>query len=95
MIVAILKQCNDSHLASVAFVSKSLSKSEKLHPIYERKCLVVTFGCEQFISFLEHKQFTVHTDYEVLSYLPPGPYWQMDSDLTTFKFTVVHVCESE
>jgi hypothetical protein len=43
MIVAVLNQRNDSHLASVAFVGKTLSESEKLYPFYEKNCLVVMF----------------------------------------------------
>jgi hypothetical protein len=69
VIVTILNQHNDGHLASVAFVGKTLSESEKLYPIYEKMRLIVMFSCEQFISFLEHKQFIVHTDYEALSWM--------------------------
>ncbi|KAJ4436249.1 hypothetical protein ANN_18880 [Periplaneta americana] len=95
-IAAVLNQDIGGELAPIAYASRKLTPLENKYPIYERECLAVIFGCEKFRSFLEHKEFVVHTDSEALSYQRnhPRQLWRIGRwilRLAPFKFNIVHI----
>jgi hypothetical protein len=61
-ISAVLNQRQEKGLAPIAFAIRVLT-------IAERKYLAVVWGCERFRVYLEHKEFTLHTDNQALSWL--------------------------
>ncbi|KAJ4442427.1 hypothetical protein ANN_04013 [Periplaneta americana] len=95
-IASVLNQDIGGELAPIGYASRKLTPLENKYPIYERECLAVIFGCEKFRSFLENKEFVVHTDSEALSYLRNHPRqlgrigrWILR--LAPFKFNIVHI----
>ena len=56
-------------LAPIAFASRLLTAAERKYSIYEKECLAAVWGCQRFRVYLEHKEFTLHTDNQALSWL--------------------------
>jgi hypothetical protein len=61
-ISAVLYQKRDGNPAPIAYVSHLLSPAERKYFVYEKQCLAVVYGCEQYRAHLEHKELTLHTD---------------------------------
>ena len=94
-ISAVLHQRREEGLAPIAFVSRLLTAAEKKYAIHEKECLAVVWGCERFRVYLEHKEFTLHTDNHALSWLLKhvkelGRLGRWILRLAPFKFKVVH-----
>jgi hypothetical protein len=68
-ISAVLNQRQEKGLAPIAFATRLLTIAERKYSIH-KKCLAVVWGCERFRVYLEHNEFTFHTDNQVLSWLP-------------------------
>jgi hypothetical protein len=68
-VLAVLNQWQGKNLAPKAFASRLLNVAERKYSIYEKECLAVIWGCERFCVYLEHKEFTLHTDNQALSWL--------------------------
>lgn len=95
-VAAVLKQRVGDGLAPIAFASRVLSRAEQVYSTYEKECLAVLFGCERFRQLLEHKEFTVCTDNQALSWMRGhvrqlGRIGRWILRLSPFKFKVVHV----
>lgn len=95
-ISAVLNQKLDSGLVPIGYSSRKLSVLEAKYSIYERETLAVIYGCERFRSYLEHKEFTVHSDSEAVTWLRKHPRhtgrigrWALR--LAPFKFKIVHI----
>jgi hypothetical protein len=83
-------------LAPIAYASRLLSPAEQKYSIYERECLAVVFGCEKYRVYLEHKEFTLHTDNQALSWVlkhvkEMGRIGRWVLRLAPFKFNVCHI----
>jgi len=51
----------------VAFVSRSLTKTEQHYAQIEKECLAIVFACERFNQYIHgRKQTTIHTDHRPL-----------------------------
>ena len=95
-ISAVLNQRSEKGLAPVAFASRLLSPAERKYDIHEKECLAVVWGCERFRVYLEHKEFTLYTDNQALSWLLKhvkelGRLGRWILRLAHFKFKVVHI----
>jgi hypothetical protein len=95
-ISAVLNQRREGALAPFAFASRLLSPAERKYAIHEKECLAVVWGCERFRVYLEHKEFTLHTDNQALSWLPKcvkelGRLGRWILRLAPFKFKVAHI----
>jgi hypothetical protein len=95
-ISAVLNQKQGGDLAPVAYSSRLLSPAERRYSIHEKECLAVVYGCEKFRSYLEHKEFYLHTDNEALAWLlchakELGRIGRWLLRLAPFKFKVSHV----
>jgi hypothetical protein len=66
---AVLHQKSSEELAPIAYASRLSSPAERKYSIYERGCLAVVYGCEKYRSYLEHKEFSLHTDNQALAWL--------------------------
>jgi hypothetical protein len=66
---ALLNQQQENRLAPIAFASRLLTAAERKYFIHEKEYLAAVWGCESFHVTLEHKEFTLHTDNQVLSWL--------------------------
>jgi hypothetical protein len=56
---SVLNQEVHGKLAPIAFFSRLLSPSENKYSIYDKECLAVVLGCENFRTFLEHKELCI------------------------------------
>jgi hypothetical protein len=95
-ISAVLHQKKGQGLAPVAFSSRLISPAERKYSIHEKECLAIVHGCEKYRSYLEHKEFSLHTDNQALSWLlrhvkELGRIGWWVSRLAPFKFKVYHV----
>jgi hypothetical protein len=95
-ISAVLNQRQGENLAPIAFASRLLNVAERKYSTYEKECLAVVWGCERFRVYLEHKEFTLHTDNEALSWLlrrvkEVGRIARWILRIAPFKFKVVHI----
>jgi hypothetical protein len=95
-ISAVLNQRQGENLSPIAFASRLLNFVERKYSIYEIECLAVVWGCEKFRVYLEHKEFTLHTDNQDLSWLlkhvkEVGRIARWILQLAPFKFKVVHI----
>jgi hypothetical protein len=69
VISAVLNQGREKGLARIAFASRLLTTAERKYSIHEKECLAVVWGCQKFRVYLEHEEFTLHTDNQALSWL--------------------------
>jgi hypothetical protein len=83
-------------LAPVVFNSRSLSPAEIRYSIHEKECLAVVYGCQNYHSYLERKEFSLYTDNQAFSWLLRYPKevgrigrWLLR--LAPFKFKVYHI----
>jgi hypothetical protein len=95
-ISAVLNQRQGENLAPIAFASRLLNLAERKYSIYEIECLAVVWWCEKFRVYLEHKEFTLHTNNQALSWLlrhfkEVGRIARWILQLAPFKFKVVHI----
>jgi hypothetical protein len=95
-ISAVLHQRRDDNLASIAYASRLLYPAERKYSFYEKKYLAVVYGCERYRAYLEHKEFTLHTDNQALSWVlrhvkELGRICRWVLRLTAFKFKVYHI----
>jgi hypothetical protein len=95
-ISAILHQRIGEDLAPIAYASRLLSPAEQKYSIYEKECLAVVFGCEKYQVYLEHTEFTLHTDNQAVSWMLKHVKemcrvgrWILR--LSSFKFKVFHI----
>jgi hypothetical protein len=56
-ISAVHHQKQEEELAPVAYSSRLLPPAERRYSIQEKQCLAVVYGCENYRSYLEHKEF--------------------------------------
>jgi hypothetical protein len=68
-ISAVLNQRQEKELAPIAFAIRLLTIPERKYSIHEKERLAVVWECERFRVYLEHKEFSFHTDNEALSWL--------------------------
>jgi hypothetical protein len=95
-ISAVLNQRREEGLAPIAFASRLLTSAERHYSIHEKECLAVVWGCERFRVYLEHKEFTLHTDNQALSWLlrhakELGRVGRWILRLAPYKFKTVHI----
>jgi hypothetical protein len=68
-ISAVLHQKKGDYLAPIAYSSHLLSPAERRYSVHEKECLAVVYGCEKNRTYLEHKEFCLHTDNQALAWL--------------------------
>jgi hypothetical protein len=68
-ISAVLRQKRGEDLAPITYASRLLSPAERRYSVYEKRCLVVVYGCEKYRSYVEHKEFHLTTDNQALAWL--------------------------
>lgn len=93
---AVLNQRREEGLAPIAFASRLLTGAERKYSVHEKECLAVVWGCERFRVYLEHKEFTLHTDNQALSWLLKhvkelGRIGRWILRLAPYKFKTVHI----
>jgi hypothetical protein len=70
MAISAVLQCKSGEdLAPTVYYSRLLSPADRRYSVCGKECLAVVFGCEEFRSYLEHKEFTLRTDNQPLSCL--------------------------
>jgi hypothetical protein len=94
-ISAVLHQKRGEDLAPIAYSSR-FSPTERKYSIHEKECLAVVYGCEKYRSYLEHKEFCLHTDNQALAWLlrhakELGRIGRWVLRLAPFKFKVCHI----
>ncbi|MBE6133033.1 MAG: hypothetical protein E7180_06615 [Erysipelotrichaceae bacterium] len=67
---AVLSQEFDGKLHPIAFISSSLTKSERNYPIYDKELLAIKVALEEWRHFLEGARhpFTIYTDHKNLTF---------------------------
>jgi hypothetical protein len=95
-ISAVLNQQQEDVLAPIAFASRLLTAAERKYSIHEKECLAVVWGYERFCVYLEHTEFTLHTDNQALSWLlrhakELGRIGRWILRLAPYKFKTVHI----
>ena len=67
---AILSQEFDGHLHPIAFISTSLTKSQRNYPIYDKELLAIKVALEGWRHYLEgaRHQFIIYTDHKNLTF---------------------------
>ena len=53
----------------IAFLSKALGPKNQALPMYDKECLAILMAIEKWKSYLQHRQFTIHTDQRSLVHL--------------------------
>jgi hypothetical protein len=96
VISAVLNQQQENGLAPIPFASRLITAAERKYSIHENECLAVVWGCERFRVYLEHKEFTLHTDNQALSWLlrhakELGHIGRWILRLAPYKFKTVHI----
>ncbi|PSN32759.1 Retrovirus-related Pol polyprotein from transposon 17.6, partial [Blattella germanica] len=81
----------------IAYTSRTLSEQERKFLTYGLESLAVLFGVEKFKLYLEHVQFLLETDNEVLSWVLglPRKTGCLAARISAFKFAVKHIKGSE
>lgn len=92
---AILSQFYDGREHVICYISRTLSRQERLYSATERELLAVLFAVEKLRCYLEYTKFTVITDHYSLKWLdnlkdPQGRLGRWALRLQQFDFTVVH-----
>jgi transposase InsO family protein len=95
-ISAVLHQTSGEDLAPIAYSSRLLTPAERRYSVHEKECLAVVYGCEKYRSYLEHKEFSLFTDNQALSWLlrhakELGRIGRWVLRLAPFKFKVTHI----
>ena len=62
VMLAVLNQCLNGHLAPVSFYNILLIPAEWCCSTYVKKCLPVLSGCEKARNYQQHKEFGLHCD---------------------------------
>lgn len=95
-LAAVLLQEKEGERRPVAYASRSLTDAEKKYSTYELEALAVLFGTERFKFYLEHREFSLETDNQALSWVLARPRktgriarWAVR--LSAFKFSVRHI----
>jgi len=67
---AVLSQKFDDRLHPIAFLSKSLNKSQRNYPIYDKELLAIKVALEEWRHYLEgaRHQFIIYTDHKNLTF---------------------------
>jgi hypothetical protein len=68
-----LLQDFDGNRQPIAYVSHILSPQERKFCAYEFECLAVLFGLEKFRPYVEHVEFDLETDNQVLMWCLSHP----------------------
>lgn len=92
---AVLTQRFDDEERVICFLSRSLTKQERVFSTTERECLSVIYAVEKLRHYLEGTHFTVITDHASLIWLnrlkdPTGRLARWALRLQPFDFTIVH-----
>jgi hypothetical protein len=96
-VAAVLLQEQDGVRRPTADASRMLTEQErKSASICELECLAVVFGIDKFRQYLEHKEFLLETDNQVLSLLlnhprQVGKIGRWVVKILSFKFKVQHI----
>jgi hypothetical protein len=53
----------------LAFLSKALGPRNQALSVYDKECLAILLAIDKWRSYLQHKQFTIHTDQRSLIHL--------------------------
>ena len=53
----------------IAFLSKALGPKNQTLSIYDKECLAILMALDKWRTYLQHKQFTIHTDQRSLIHL--------------------------
>jgi hypothetical protein len=81
----------------VAYASRTLTAQEiKASSAYELECLAVVFTLERFRQYLEHQEFLLETDNQILSWFlnhprQVGKMGRWIVKISSFKFRVQHM----
>jgi hypothetical protein len=57
------------HGHPLAFLSKALGPRNQALSVYDKECLAILLAIDKWRSYLQHKQFTIHTDQRSLIHL--------------------------
>lgn len=92
---AILSQFYDGREHVICYISRTLSRQERVYSATERELLAVLFAVEKLRCYLEYTKFTVITDHYSLKWLdnlkdPQGRLGRWALRLQQFDYTVVH-----
>jgi hypothetical protein len=94
-ISAVLYQNQGEQLTPNAYASRFLSPAERRYSVHE-ECLGVVFGCENYRTYLEHREFVLFTENQALLWLLRHAkelgrigWWVLR--LAPFKFRVSHI----
>ena len=100
VVSAVLSQEVNGARQPVAFVSRTLTDTEKKSCVYELEYLAVFFALDKFRSYLEHAEFQLETDNQALSWLLAHPRqlgkigrWVVK--ISSFKFRAQHIRGTE
>lgn len=95
-LAAVLLQEHEGGRRAIAYASRSLTEAERKYSVYELEALAVMFGLEKFRFYLEHKEFTLETDNQALSWVLARPRktgrlarWAVR--ISAFRFKVKHI----
>jgi hypothetical protein len=67
-ISAVLHQKKGEDLVPITYSSRLLSPTERRYSVHE-ECLAMVYGCEKYRTYLERKEFCLHTDNQALAWL--------------------------
>lgn len=92
---AVLSQISDDGEQVIAYVSRSLSRTERNYSTVERENLAIVWSIEKLRAYLEGYTFTVVTDHHSLTWLyklpqPTGRLARWIMRLQQFDFHVIH-----
>lgn len=99
-VAAVLLQEQEGGRRPIGFASRALSATEAKYSVYELEALAVLFGLERFRFFLEHKEFTLESDNQALTWVLARPRktgrlarWAVR--ISAFRFQVRHIRGSD
>ena len=92
---AVLNQRVGDNMAPISYHSRLLTPAERNYSTYEKECLPILFGCKKCCSYLEHKEFELHSDNLALCWLlkkvkETGRLGRWVLRLAPFKFRIKH-----
>lgn len=92
---AVLSQQHEDGEKVIAYLSRSLTKSERKFTTTEKECLAVLFAIEKLRPYIEGSKFTVVTDHYSLKWLfsirdPVGRICRWAVRLQQYDFEIVH-----